>query len=81
MVEKIKKDIKMNKLKTNHKITITITNLSDENNWTNGERYELDMLHFNEYEEKIDNKYRVVYNKAKLIKKIISFLELKYNEF
>ena len=46
----------MNKLKVNHKITITITNLSDENNWTDGERYELDMIHLDESEEKIDNK-------------------------
>jgi hypothetical protein len=80
MVEKIKKDIKMNKLKVNHKITITITNLSDENNWTDGERYELDMIHLDESEEKIDNKYRIIYNKSKLIRKIINFLELKYNK-
>jgi hypothetical protein len=80
MVEKIKKDIKMNKLKVNHKITITITNLSDENNWTDGERYELDMIHLDESEEKIDNKYKIIYNKSKLIRKIINFLELKYNK-
>ena len=80
MVKKIKKDIKMNKLKVNHKITITITNLSDENNWTDGERYELDMIHLDESEEKIDNKYRIIYNKSKLIRKIINFLELKYNK-
>ena len=70
----------MNKLKVNHKITITITNLSDENNWTDGERYELDMIHLHESEEKIDNKYRIIYNKSKLIRKIINFLELKYNK-
>ena len=70
----------MNKLKENHKITITITNLSDENNWTDGERYELDMIHLDESEEKIDNKYRIIYNKSKLIRKIINFLELKYNK-
>ena len=70
----------MNKLKVNHKITITITNLSDENNWTDGERYELDMIHLDESEEKIDNKYRIIYNISKLIRKIINFLELKYNK-
>ena len=80
MVKKIKKNIKINKLKVNHKITITITNLSDENNWTDGERYELDMIHLNESEEKIDNKYKIIYNKSKLIRKIINFLELKYNK-
>ena len=70
----------MNKFKPNHKITITITNLSDENNWTDGERYELDMIHLDESAFLIDNKYRIIYNKSKLIRKIINFLELKYNK-
>ena len=38
------------------------------------------MIHLDESEEKIDNKYRIIYNKSKLIRKIINFLELKYNK-
>ena len=70
----------MNKFKQNHTIIINIKNLSDENSWAMKERYELDMKLL--FEDKvIDNKYKVIYKKAKMLKLIQNFLEIKYSEF
>ena len=70
----------MNKFKQNHTIVINIKNLSDENSWAMKERYELDMKLL--FEDKvIDNKYKVIYKKSKMLKLIQNFLEIKYSEF
>ena len=69
----------MNKFKQNHTIVINIKNLSDENSWAMKERYELDMKLL--FEDKvIDNKYKIIYKKSKILRKIMDFVELKYNE-
>ena len=69
----------MNKFKQNHTIVINIKNLSDENSWAMEERYELDMKLL--FENKvIDNKYKIIYKKSKILRKIMDFVELKYNE-
>jgi len=69
----------MNKFKQNHTIVINIKNLSDENSWAMEERYELDMKLL--FENKvIDNKYKIIYKKSKILRKIMNFIELKYNE-
>ena len=69
----------MNKFKQNHTIVINIKNLSDENSWAMKERYELDMKLL--FEDKvIDNKYKIIYKKSKILRKIMDFIELKYNE-
>ena len=69
----------MNKFKQNHTVVINIKNLSDENSWAMKERYELDMKLL--FEDKvIDNKYKIIYKKSKILRKIMDFIELKYNE-
>tara|TARA_B100000427_G_scaffold311807_1_gene302756 strand:+ start:378 stop:593 length:216 start_codon:yes stop_codon:yes gene_type:complete len=70
----------MNKFKPNHKILIRIENLSDENNWADNERFILDMSHLDGNDENIKSKYKVIYKKAKMLRKIIDFLEIKYSE-
>ena len=70
----------MNKFKPNHKILIRIENLSDENNQADNERFILDMSHLDGNDENIKSKYKVIYKKAKMLRKIIDFLEIKYSE-
>ena len=70
----------MNKFKPNHKILIRIENLSDENTWADQERFILDMSHLDGNDENVKSKYKVIYKKAKMLRKIIDFLEMKYSE-
>ncbi len=70
----------MEDFKTNDYIEIKLTNRSDDNTWAMPHRYELEMNHRDEKGQNINGKYIVIYKKEKILRQIIDFLNLKYNE-
>ena len=70
----------MENFKTNDYIEIKLINRSDDNTWAMPQRYELEMNHRDEKGRNIDGKYIVIYKKEKVLKQIIKFLNIKYNE-
>lgn len=70
----------MKNFKTNDEITIKIINLSDENIWADSQRYEIHMNHKDEKGSNIDGKLMILDAKENIMRTIIDFLDLKYNE-
>ena len=70
----------MENFKTNDEITIKIINLSDENIWADNQRYEIHMNHKGDDDVNIEGKLVVLDKKEDIMRTIIDFLDLKYNE-